>query len=39
MEEERSACKFLVGQLEGLRPLGRKRRGWKNNRKIDIREI
>jgi hypothetical protein len=30
---------FLVGKPKGKRPLGRPRRGWKDNIKIDIREI
>jgi hypothetical protein len=33
------AYKFLVGKLEGKRPLGRPRRGWEDNIKIDIMEI
>jgi hypothetical protein len=29
----------LVGKPEGKRPLGRFRRGWENNIKMDLREI
>jgi hypothetical protein len=29
----------LVGRPEGKRPLGRLRRGWENNIKMDLREI
>jgi hypothetical protein len=29
----------LVGRLEGRRPLGRPRRGWEDNIKMDLREI
>jgi len=32
----RNACKFLVGKLEGKRPLGKHRRGWESNIKIDF---
>ena len=30
---------ILVGKLEGKRPLGRPRRGWENNIKMDLKEI
>jgi hypothetical protein len=36
---KRNACKILVGKQEGKRPLGRPRRGWMLNIKIDLREI
>jgi hypothetical protein len=36
VEEGRS---FLVGRSEGKRPLGRPRRKWKDNIKLDLREI
>jgi hypothetical protein len=39
MEDEKNTYKFLLGKLEGMRPLGRQRREWRNNSKIDIREI
>jgi hypothetical protein len=35
---ERSA-QGLVGKPEGRRPLGRFRRGWENNIKMDLREV
>jgi hypothetical protein len=37
--EKRCACKILVGKPEGKRPLGRPRRTWVDNIKIDLREI
>jgi hypothetical protein len=39
MGEVRSACNILVGRREGRRPLGRPRRRWEDNIKIDLREI
>jgi hypothetical protein len=30
---------ILVGRPEGRRPLGRPRRGWEDNIKMDLREI
>jgi hypothetical protein len=39
MEETRNAYKILVGKPEGKRPLGRPRRRWVDNIKIDLREI
>jgi hypothetical protein len=39
MVEKRNAYKILVGKLEGKRPLGRPRRKWVDNIKMDIREI
>jgi hypothetical protein len=39
MGEKRSAYKILVGNPEGKRPLGRPRRRWVDNIKIDLREI
>jgi hypothetical protein len=38
MGEERNACRILVGKPEGKRPLGRPRRRWVENSKIDLRE-
>jgi hypothetical protein len=35
----RSACRILVGKPEGKRPLGRPRRRWEDNIKMDLREI
>jgi hypothetical protein len=39
MEEGRGVYRVLVGRLEGKRPLGRPRRKWEDNIKIDLREI
>ena len=39
MEEGRGAHKVLVGKHEGKRPLGRPRRRWEDNIKIDLREV
>ena len=36
MEEVRGVHKVLVGKLEGKRPLGRPRRRWENNIKVDL---
>jgi hypothetical protein len=38
MGEKRNAYRILVGQPEGKRPLGRPRRRWVNNIKMDLRE-
>jgi hypothetical protein len=37
--ERRSVYRVLFGRPEGKRPLGRPRRRWKYNIKIDVREI
>jgi hypothetical protein len=37
--ERRNAYKILVRQTEGRRPLGRPRRRWVENVKLDLREI
>ena len=39
MEEGRGAHKVLVGRLEGKRPLGRPRRRWEDNIKMDLEEV
>jgi hypothetical protein len=36
---KRNAYKILVGKPEGKRPLGRPRRRWVDNIKIDLREM
>jgi hypothetical protein len=38
MGEGRNLYRFLVGRPEGKRPLGRPRRGWEENIKMDLRE-
>jgi hypothetical protein len=38
-EGESNAYRVLVGQPEGNRPLGRSRRRWEDNIKMDLREI
>jgi hypothetical protein len=37
--EKRNAYRLLVGNPEGTRPLGRPRRRWVDNIKMDLREI
>jgi hypothetical protein len=39
MGEGRGVYKTLVGRSEGKRPLGRRRRRWEDNIKMDLREI
>jgi hypothetical protein len=39
MAEKRNAYSILVGKPEGKRPLGRPRRRWVDNIKMDLREI
>jgi hypothetical protein len=38
MKEGRSVYRVLVGKPEGMRPLGRPRRRWEDNIKMDLRE-
>jgi hypothetical protein len=39
MGEERGAYRVLVRRPEGKRPLGRPRRRWEDNIKLELREI
>ena len=39
MEEGRSAFKILTGKPTGKRPLGRPRRRWEDNIRMDLKEI
>ena len=39
MEEGRSAFKILTGKPTGKRPLGRPRRRWEDNIRMDLEEI
>jgi hypothetical protein len=39
MGEGRGVYRVLVGKHEGKRPLGRRRSRWKDNIKLDLREI
>jgi hypothetical protein len=39
MWAKRNAYRILVVKPEGKRPLGRPRRGWVDNIKMDLREI
>ena len=38
MKESRNAYRTLVGRCEGKRPLGRLRRRWEDNVKMDFKE-
>ena len=39
MEQSRIAFRVLVGKPEGKRPIGRLRRRWEDNIKMDLREV
>ena len=39
MGESRGVHRVLVGKPEGKRPLGRPRRIWKDNIKVDLQEV
>jgi hypothetical protein len=39
MGEGRGVYRVLVGRPEGKRPLGRPRRRWEDNTKVDLRQI
>jgi hypothetical protein len=37
--EKRNACRLLVGKPEGKKPLGRPRRRWMDNIRMDLGEV
>ena len=39
MDEERGACRVLVGKPEGKRPVGRPRRRWVDNIRMDLQDV
>jgi hypothetical protein len=39
MGERRGVYRVLVGKAEGKRPLGRTRRRWEDNIKMDLQEV
>jgi hypothetical protein len=39
MREKRNKCRILVGKPEGKKSLGRPKRSWVNNIRMDLREI
>jgi hypothetical protein len=39
MGEERGVYRILVGKPEGKRPLGRPRRRWEDNIRMDLQEV
>ena len=39
MGEEMVVCRMLLGKLEGKRPLGRPRRRWVDNIRMDLQEV
>jgi hypothetical protein len=39
MGEIRGVYRVLVGKPEGMRPLGRRRRRWEDNIKMDLQEV
>ena len=39
MGEERGVHRVLVGKPEGKRPMGRSRRSWEDNIKLDLQEV
>jgi len=39
MGEKRGVYRVLVGKPEGKKPLGRHRRKWKDNIKMDLQEV
>ena len=39
MGERKGVYRVLVGKPEGKKPLGRPRRGWEDNIKVDLQEV
>ena len=39
MGKKRGVCRVLVGKRQGKRPLGRPRRSWEDNIKMDLQEV
>ena len=39
MGERKGVCRVLVGKSDGKRPLGRPRRRWEDNIKMDLQEV
>ena len=39
MGERRGVYRVLMGKPEGKRPVGRPRRGWEDNIKVDLQEV
>jgi hypothetical protein len=39
MREKRNVCRLFVGKPEAKGPLGRPKRGWVNNVKIELGEL
>jgi len=39
MSEERGVYRILLGKPEGRRPMGRPRRGWVDNIRMDLQEV
>jgi hypothetical protein len=39
MEDRRGVYRVLVGKPEGRRPLGRPKRRWEDNIKVDLQEV
>ena len=39
MDEERGVYRVLVGKPEGKRPLGRPKRRWEDNNRMDLQEV
>ena len=39
LEERKGLCRVLVGKPDRKRPLGRPRRGWEDNIKMNLQEV